>query len=94
MTSRLDRLRALHAAAPHIYGPCPKHREYFGIEHRTPIEERECSCRSDYLPSLLACVDALRGLVQALGSFHTDRKVAEAAMAGYHALAPLLEEQP
>lgn len=83
----LDRLRALHAAAPHIYGPCPKHPEYFGIEFRTPIEERECSCRSDSLPSLLACVDAL---VKLRCGFNFDEMLATIDAA----LAPLVKEEP
>jgi hypothetical protein len=103
MTSRLDRLRALHAAATPgvmtvrdalgsdgefdaaIVDETPKViGEFFGLVARDAngLRPAGANARSfvathNALPSLLACVDALRALAP-----------------DHPALAPLLEEQP
>lgn len=53
-------LRDRANASPHIYDPCPKHPEYFGSQHyKTPMDERPCSCRGDYMAKLLALAEAV-----------------------------------
>lgn len=109
----LDRLRALHAAAPSPLDISNFRSDgiaYRGLS-RDPSDDgtstlvarfydpdseayqRKVHATHNALPSLLACVAALREILRDLPSFQPNSDLAESAAAGFAALAPLVNKE-